>query len=441
MFSVNVPFHPLASVHGAADEDQVVPPQDLLPVQPRASIPLVLVAEGLHDRFFILVHEFRLSATQAPEEVVQEGHPLEAAPVEDPAVQLALLVRPEEGVVGLEIHVHGPDPVGGAADVRPYVVKVRGHLADVFPELLKHLGVLPLRSEGPRSHLCGKLDARVDHGTAGVAHHLKPLGLLSPPPHASDKLRLGELGHRPQEGVVVAEVVPRGKLAHGPKEGEVDGQWILQQEVLVLAAHRPEREWRTLNLLDNLALLNLAALAEVEALADDHVVRGLPVNVAVIQLGDAEGEEVLHEDVCLELAAVRVGVRRDLHPVLRRLGGLEEAPGELGEEFRVELRVRLLVLHRHERLVTSTPCCIEAGVWQLLNTHNLCHSVVLRQRAEAVHGVRVPLGPELQQLLRVVRKRHPRPVARQVLLAHLLHLLHVQPLERPQVAPQLARAA
>mmetsp|Transcript_9985 Transcript_9985/g.28618 ORF Transcript_9985/g.28618 Transcript_9985/m.28618 type:complete len:381 (-) Transcript_9985:494-1636(-) len=332
----------------------------------------------------------------------------------------------KKSVVRLEVHVHSPYPLGGGRAITLDVLVVGDDRAYVLLQLLEQLRVPPPAREDLRRDVQGEVDALADEkpgALADVFTHLLLHGpLLAACRHEGLVDRVDRF--RPEVAIVSSLVVPSGQVRHLAEDTKVNLRRVLQQVILVLAADWQYLEGLVFDLLDELVVLHAPTTAEGDALGDENIVRGFPVDVAEVQLGYPEGEQVLAADISQKFRPIQVApAAGNLLAIGLRVLRFVVVPRELGEELRVQVRVRLGVLHVDEGLLTRAPGRVEARGRERLDLDDAGHAVVLRERAELVERLGVPLGAEGLQLRGVVRELHVAHVPREVLCRHLGELL------------------
>mmetsp|Transcript_78342 Transcript_78342/g.162774 ORF Transcript_78342/g.162774 Transcript_78342/m.162774 type:complete len:272 (-) Transcript_78342:378-1193(-) len=270
-----------------------------------------------------------------------------------------MLVAPEICVVGLKVHVRGAQPIRCRSSKGLHIIEVRRHERQIFLHPLQHSRIFAGSCENLRSDLSCELFAFADEGRHSLLLQLFHL-------HLSRLLR-GILKALfgcvrdcwLQEGVVAALVVPGRKVRHFPKDAVVDLSWVVQQVVLVLAADRQQLKRSPLEALDGPPIFYRTTLTERDFLQQQDEVGSVPVDVAEIQLRYPERKKLFAAQVRQKFWGIQVGVARHLHSHRLFHRASEEVPGELGEELRMQIRVRLLELQSDEGLVTSTASAIE----------------------------------------------------------------------------------
>mmetsp|Transcript_72551 Transcript_72551/g.225394 ORF Transcript_72551/g.225394 Transcript_72551/m.225394 type:complete len:698 (+) Transcript_72551:37-2130(+) len=446
-----------ADVRAAAVEDRALRQLhvhvQVLEVEAEARHLLVLVDEELDQLLLVLLHELGLGAHPAVAQAAGNGAVADAAPVEQPADGLALVVLPVEGVVDLGVGVAEREELGDGGHVELHLAAVLGHVARLLDELLQELLLREFLGEGLRGRVRDKLHA----------HVLEALG------HVGREAHAGRGPHHPRVGrqhlhdgaVALARVVAAG-AAHGAEDVHLEAQGALVHEDLldllrllpdhpvpaeelgqglgvgVVEVRAVARQRPVPVLLGGGVVLagvdgHRAGLGVGHALHDVDEVRGPPAHVAEVHARGAEGQlaEAPAEDVVEgHLAPVHAEAR---HGVLVALVLAREFKGHLDEHTLREVPWPVLVFDGQKDLAArAAPHVLVVGTLlrdvtglhlELLEPHDL---VVWRQGAGSVHGLGQPRRAPLLQLLGRAGEGDVPELARLVPLHQLLELLHAR---------------
>mmetsp|Transcript_13264 Transcript_13264/g.39537 ORF Transcript_13264/g.39537 Transcript_13264/m.39537 type:complete len:200 (+) Transcript_13264:33-632(+) len=159
---VNVTLDPSSALVHESDEAQMVPQGHLLHREPRPPAAIVLVPERTDNFLLVLGQQLRVGARQAAQEIHAERGSPKAAPIQHAASQIAILVSPKEGVVDLEIRVHGRDVVRVARLVKiGHAPEVREHLQQRGLALLQDALFQQFRPRDGWHHLAHELEGGV----------------------------------------------------------------------------------------------------------------------------------------------------------------------------------------------------------------------------------------------------------------------------------------
>mmetsp|Transcript_68943 Transcript_68943/g.199998 ORF Transcript_68943/g.199998 Transcript_68943/m.199998 type:complete len:219 (-) Transcript_68943:652-1308(-) len=213
--------------------------------------------------------------------------------------------------------MHRRNPLRRGSAIAFDVVVHGNKPCELFLHLREDLGVAPPSGKHLRRSVQRKVNPAVNEQHRAFGHVGGELflgGFLLA--HGGEGLVDGVLWLRPQEVVIPPLLIPSCQVCHLAEDAEVYLARIFQQVVLVLSADRQHLIGLAFDLVDDLPMLNATSPAERNALGNQHVIRGVPVDVAKVQLRDAEWKQVLATDVGEQLRGVQVAsAAGNLHPV------------------------------------------------------------------------------------------------------------------------------